>query len=190
MSDELTNRLSQNIASNLRFLRERRGLSQARLSSLADIPRSTIANIESGSGNPTLSNLSRLSAALQISIEELLSPSPEEVKLYPAETLESRREGRKGEVLVTRLIPDPTPGSEMQRLFLPPGSRFVGVPHRAGTREYLFCERGVVTLQTPGARFDLNPGDLCAFRGDQRHSYINNGQIDAVAFGVVVLSPL
>jgi quercetin dioxygenase-like cupin family protein len=63
-----------------------------------------------------------------------------------------------------------------------------GVPHTPGTREYLVCERGQLVLQAAGERFELTPGDLVAFRGDQRHSYSNPGREPAVGFSVVVLA--
>ena len=64
-----------------------------------------------------------------------------------------------------------------------------GVPHRPGTREYLACERGRLTLRAAGERFDLGPGDVAAFQGDQPHSYHNEGSVVAVGFSVVTLAP-
>ena len=49
----------------------------------------------------------------------------------------------------------------------------VGVPHTAGTREYLTCERGRIELVASGERWTLGPGDMLVFRGDQRHTYRN-----------------
>jgi quercetin dioxygenase-like cupin family protein len=64
-----------------------------------------------------------------------------------------------------------------------------GVPHRPGTREYLACERGRLTLWAGGESFELGPGDVCAFQGDQPHSYGNPGDAIAIGFSVVALSP-
>jgi quercetin dioxygenase-like cupin family protein len=40
-----------------------------------------------------------------------------------------------------------------------------------------------------GERFDLEPGDVATFPGDQAHSYQNDGRAPAVAFSVVALPP-
>jgi transcriptional regulator with XRE-family HTH domain len=64
--------LATNLADNLRRLREERGLSQQRGAELSGVPRPTWASLESGAANPTLSVLSRVAAALQVSIEELI----------------------------------------------------------------------------------------------------------------------
>ncbi len=79
---------------------------------------------------------------------------------------------------------------EIDRLELQPGARMTGVPHRPGTREYLTCERGRLSLWTEGERFDLEPGDVLAFDGDRRHSYGNEGSGVAVGFSVVALAAM
>ncbi|MEZ4247936.1 MAG: cupin domain-containing protein [Polyangiales bacterium] len=66
-----------------------------------------------------------------------------------------------------------------------------GTPHTPGTREYLACERGRIELVASGTRYVLEPGDVVAFRGDQKHSYANPGKSTAVGYSVVLLvSPL
>ena len=77
---------------------------------------------------------------------------------------------------------------EIDRFELPPKSNMVGVPHTPGTREYLTCETGRVELVAAGEKWELGPGDVIAFRGDQRHSYANPGDKKAVAYSVVVLA--
>ena len=172
----------------MRQLRRARGGTQARMAELAGLPRATWANLESGGANPTLSVLHAAATALGVSIEELVAPPRATGRRYPRAELAERR---RGKVTVRRLLPDPVPGMEIDRLELPPGGRMVGVPHTPGTREYLTCERGTIELVASGDRFLLEEGDVVAFRGDQRHSYANPGESLAVGFSVVLLvSPL
>ena len=95
---------------------------------------------------------------------------------------------KRGKVMVRRLLPDPLPGLELERMELSPGAAMSGVPHLAGTREYLTCESGQLELAAAGARFLLAPGDVVVFRGDQAHGYRNPGKSRAVAYSVVALS--
>jgi transcriptional regulator with XRE-family HTH domain len=182
--------LTANLAGNLRAVRERRGLTQSQLARLSGIPRSTVANIETGISNPTLSVLARLAAALRLSLEELLSAPRAPCRLYPRGTLPVESRGKGGRVRVHKLLPHPIPGMEIDRLELAPRERFAGVPHRPGTQEYLTCETGSLTLWVSGQRFDLSPGDVATFPGDQRHSYQNDGDTTAVGFSVVTLAPM
>jgi len=178
------------LAGNLRFLRQRRGLTQAGLAKLSGLPRSTIAQAETGSGNPTLAVLARLATSLQLTIEELLSPPHAQCRVFRKGSLPVASRGRDAAAVVQKLLPDPIPGMEIDRIELAPGARMTGVPHRPGTREYLACERGKLTLWTTGQRLDLAPGDVAAFQGDQPHSYHNDGTITAIGFSVVTLAAL
>jgi transcriptional regulator with XRE-family HTH domain len=71
MADDERTRL----AHNLRDLREVRGLTQQELSDRSGVPRPTLAHLESGQGNPTLSVLVRVAGALGIGIEAWVSAS-------------------------------------------------------------------------------------------------------------------
>lgn len=181
--------LAGHLAENLRATRQRRGLTQARLATLCGLPRSTIAQIETGAGNPTLGVLSRLAGALRLSLEELLSRPHAPCQLFAKGSLPTESRGR-GTATVRKLLPDPIPGMEIDRIELAPGGRMTGVPHRPGTREYLTCEQGHLTLRAAGVRYDLDAGDVAAFQGDQPHSYHNEGKTPAVGFSVVTLAPI
>lgn len=173
----------RNLAENARRLREARGLSQQRIAQLSGIPRPTWASLESGAANPTLSVLLKVANALSVSIEELIGAPRGDVAFLPAANVrERKRQGAR----IRPLVPDPLPGLECSRMELAPGGRMVGVPHTAGTREYLTCERGTVELVAAGTHHVLNPGDMLTFRGDQRHSYINpDPKRVAIAISVV-----
>jgi len=183
MSDDLGDR----IAKNVKQLREARELTQAQVAKLAGVPRATWTNLESGSANPTLHVLHRAATALHVSIEELLSPPRAAAHFFPLGSLPQRRQGTAS---VRKLLPDPIPGMEMDRIELPPGGRMPGVPHTSGTREYLTVESGEIELAASGEHWRLKPGDVVAFRGDQRHSYANPGLEVAIGYSVVVLAPV
>jgi len=177
--------LAQVLAENVRQLRGARGLTQAQLAKAAGVPRATWANLESGAANPTLHVLHAVAGALAVSIEELLSPPRAACVLHPRETLVSHR---RGAVSIRHLLPDPIPGSNIDRMELAPGARLTGVPHTPGSREYLTVERGSIVLAAAGERFTLREGDVVAFRGDQRHSYANPSSSEiAIGYSVVIL---
>ncbi|MCZ6650629.1 MAG: helix-turn-helix transcriptional regulator [Acidobacteria bacterium] len=56
--------------------RQRRGLSQGTVSRLAGIHPSYLSRIETGKVHPTVRTAVRIATALQISLDELLGPSP------------------------------------------------------------------------------------------------------------------
>src|SRR5262245_41170701 len=171
---------------NVRQLREARALTQAQAAKLADIPRATWANMESGSANPTLAVLHRVAEALQVSIEELITTPRAACQFYANGSLPSKV--ANGNVTVRRLLPDSIPGMEIDRMEFPAGSTLIGIPHTPGTREFLTCESGEIVLRAAGERWTLKAGDVLAFRGDQKHAYHNPGSRSAVGYSVVVLA--
>lgn len=172
------------LAANVRSLRSARGLTQAQIAKLAGVPRATWANLETGSANPTLSVLHAAARALGVSLEELLSPPRAAVTHHLAASLAIQE---RGAVRIRKLLPDPLPATMIDRMELAPGGRMTGVPHTAGTREYLTVESGEITVAVGGERFVVAPGDVLAFRGDQRHSYANLGARPAIGYSVVIL---
>jgi len=176
---------ARNLGRNLRLLRTARGVSQAQIAHAAGIPRATWSNLESGGANPTLAVLAGAAAALGVSLEELLASPHTEARLHPRDSLPVRRPGNAS---VRKLLPDPVPGTDIERMELPPGGRFTGVPHTPGTREYLTCEAGTLEVTVAGEVLLAAPGDVIAFRGDLRHAYHNPGAGVAIGYSVVVLA--
>jgi len=182
--------LGTNLAHNLKEIRELRGLTQAQLARLCEVPRSTIANIEAGDSNPTLWVLARLAGALHLSLEELLARPRARCQLFAAGSLPENEYHRSGLVRLRHLLPHPIKGMAIERMELEPAARFVGSPHAPGTQEFLYCERGRIKLWVAGDIFELERGAVAAFAGDQRHSYQNPGRTSAVGFSVVSLAPI
>jgi transcriptional regulator with XRE-family HTH domain len=179
--------LPARLGTNVRHLRQARGLTQQQMAKLSRLPRATWANLESGTANPTLAVLHAVAVALQVSLEELVAKPRADAKHYPRGTLASRK---RGNVTVRSLLPDNVPGMVLERLELPPRERLIGVPHTPGTREYLTSEVGLIELVASGETYRVAPGDVVVFRGDQRHSYLNPGEEPAVGYSVVMLEPV
>jgi transcriptional regulator with XRE-family HTH domain len=173
MSDPLADRLAKNV----RQLRQARGFTQQRIAKLSELPRATWANIESGTANPTLTVLYRVARALQVPLEELIATPRADGKVYRAGSLPTRV---RGKVTVSSLLPDNIPGTTIERIELPVGTRLIGVPHTPGTREYLRCETGELELVAACETYRHEPGDVVDFRGDQNNSYTNHGKSVAV----------
>ena len=178
---------SGHLTDNLRHLREVRGLSQAQIARLAGVPRATWTHLESGAANPTLAVLVKVANALQVRLEELLSPARSPVRQVKEAQLVSRK---RGEVTVRKLLPETLAGLDLERMIFPARARLVGVPHTDGTREYLTCERGGLELVVAGATWKLSPGDVVVFRGNQKHQYFNPGSTEAIAYSVIAFAPV
>src|SRR5438105_4931906 len=153
----MSDQVAQHIATNVKQLRQARSFTQEQLARLSGVPRATWANLESGAANPTIAVLLKVAGALQVSVEELLAAPRATARLYEASELPVRQ---RGEVELRQLLPEPIPGTMIERMVLPPRARMSGVPHMPGTREYLTAERGEVELVVSGKRWHLRAGDV------------------------------
>jgi XRE family transcriptional regulator, regulator of sulfur utilization len=180
--------VSAYLADNLVALRKRSGLSQQRLAKKADIPRSTLTHIESGAGNPSLTNLCKLAGALGVGVEELLSRPRNDCSLLRKDDVPiHKRSG--GKIQVYKLMPDKVRGIEIDKMTFAQGASMAGRPHVEGTKEYLVGLTGKVTVSVAGSNWEVAKGDVLAFPGDQKHGYRNSGGAKAEALSIVLPIP-
>ena len=175
------------LAENLRRLREEQNFTQDSLASKSGVPRSSLATIESGAGNPSVSSLIKIARALQVSLDELISKPRPRIQLIKKNDIKSNtRSG--GQVVQYKLLPDPIHGMEIDKIELQPKALMKGIPHIRHTREYLSCIEGEIILSCEGEKFHLYRGDLLAFPGDVPHSYYNPTDRIALCFSTVVIA--
>ena len=178
---------ANHLARNLVSLRHTRGLTQDSLARQAAVPRSTIANLESGEGNPSLSVLVKVATALAVAIDELLASPRGMVRRWKADAIGLKTKGRG--LTIRPLVPEPVPDSMMEVMDFAPGAVMGGTPHLPGTREFFTCLDGRVLILVARDRYELETGDVLAFPGNLPHSYQNaHGVETARGVSVVILA--
>lgn len=177
------------LAQNLRYLRKQKNWSQQQLAERAELPRTTLTHIESGQGNPSLANLVKLSAALGVGVDELLSRPRSSCQLIPAADIPVRSRSQ-GRVKLHHLLPDALKGIAIDRMEFASQAGFGGQPHLPGTKEYLIVLQGEVAVYVAGELYQVTQGDVFAFPGNQAHSYSNLHTEPAMAISVVIPVPV
>lgn len=186
MTDD-TERVGAHLARNLASLRHARRLTQDGLATAAAVPRSTIANLESGDANPSLAVLVKVATALQVPIDELLASPRAKVRRWRAEDVGLHQRGRG--ITERPLVPEPVPDQMCSLMDFAPGAVMGGTPHLPGTREFFTCLEGRVNLFVAGDRYALDTGDVLAFPGNLPHSYQNaEAALPARGVSLVVLA--
>jgi len=163
--------VAAHLARNLETLRRVRALTQDALARSAGLPRSTIANLESGEGNPSLTVLVKVAGALGVPIDELLGAPRAHVRHWAGADIAAQTKGRG--VTLRPLVPEPVPDEQLTVMDFEPRASMRGTPHLPGTREFFTCLTGRVTIFVAGDRHDLAEGDVLAFPGNVAHSYQN-----------------
>ena len=179
--------VATHLARNLASLRHARTLTQEALARAAEVPRSTIANLESGGGNPSLTVLVKVANALDVPIDELLAAPRAKVRKWAAADITKSIKGRG--ISLRSLVPEPIPEEVLTLMDFEPEGAMRGTPHLPGTREFFTCLAGQVTIFVTGERHDLRAGDVLAFPGNVQHSYQNpDAQRSARGVSVVILA--
>ncbi len=179
--------IAAHLARNLTALRHVRTLTQGALAKSSGLPRSTIANLESGVGNPSLTVLLKVANALGVPIDELLASPRAKVRKWSEADISSQSRGNG--VTLRPLIPEPVPEEMLSVMDFAPSGAMRGTPHLPGTREYFTCLEGQVTIFVAGERHDLAQGEVLAFPGNMPHSYRNaDAKRNARGVSVVILA--
>ncbi len=158
MSDNISTRL----ATNLKRLRTQKGWSQQALADESGVPRPTLAHLESGAANPTLSVVSRVAKCLGVSLDGLLEEDGAGVRVLDVSEL---RTERRRNTKVTRLVPEGV-GRDVffERIVAKNGGRWdVRVPD--GMVDVLACERGQVAISNAEREVTLGSERVALVRG-------------------------
>ena len=69
----MSNNSKSKIGNNIKKIRQEKGISQDRLSKLADLSLNTVVNVESGANhNPTIETLSKIAKGLSVGVDNLI----------------------------------------------------------------------------------------------------------------------
>jgi transcriptional regulator with XRE-family HTH domain len=160
------------IAASLRRERERLGLSLTELARRAGVAKSTLSQLESGAGNPSVETLWALAVVLDVPFSRLVDPPV----AAPVRVI------RAGERVV---IPsDTAPFTGTLIAACPPGARrdlhvITGEPgpartahaHINGTTEHMLVTAGRWRAGPLDSPVELALGDYARFPGDREHTY-------------------
>lgn len=159
------------IATALRRERDRAGLSLTEVARRAGIAKSTLSQLESGTGNPSIETLWALGVALGVQFSQLVDPVAPQVRVLRAG--EGATVGSDLADYTATLLSASPPGSQRDVYILrvEPGSRREADPHLAGSVEHIIVASGRLRTGPQPSPIELEPGDYAAFPGDVPHFY-------------------
>jgi transcriptional regulator with XRE-family HTH domain len=159
------------VSLSLRRERARAGMSLTELAKRAGIAKSTLSQLESGAGNPSLETLWALGTALGITLGRLIDPPRGGVQVI-----------RAGEGVVMHAERDPyeaamlascPPGArrDIYRVVAGPGAAHLAQAHTPGTVEHVILGTGRVLAGPQGEAVELGPGDYLRYPSDVPHVF-------------------
>ena len=159
------------IAASLRRERRRTGLSLTEVARRAGIAKSTLSQLESGTGNPSVETLWAICVALDVPFSRLFDPPRPYTQVFRA------HEGptiaaAEADYLATLLAACP-PGArrDIYRIQAEPGHPRASEPHMPGVVEHVVLSTGRALVGVTGEPVELAPGDYIRYPGDVAHVF-------------------
>jgi len=159
------------LSAAIRRERERLGLSVTELARRAGIAKSTLSQLETGSGNPSLETLWSLAMALDVPVSRLISQPRQHVQVIRANegvTTISEQANYAATLLATC---PPGAQRDIYRLRVQPGETRVSRPHMPGTIEHVIISSGRARIGPTEQPVELSAGDYISYSADREHIF-------------------
>jgi transcriptional regulator with XRE-family HTH domain len=159
------------IAASLRRERRRTGLSLTEVARRAGIAKSTLSQLESGTGNPSLETLWAICVVLDVPFSRLLDPPRPHTQVIRAQEGPTVA-AAQADYQATLLAACP-PGArrDVYRIAAEPGQARASQPHGPGVLEHVVIGAGRALVGVAGEAAELGPGDYIRYPGDVPHIF-------------------
>jgi len=174
-------RVSEALAERIRAFRQQQKLSLDALARRAGVSKGMLVEIEKGAANPSIAILCKLSAAMGVSVADIVDvASKPGVHVIPENEILTLWTGEKGGS--ARLLAG-TSGPDMVELWrweMFPGERFTSPGHPQGTFELFHVEQGQLTINIDAHEFVLPKGHSAVAKTDVPHHYANESKAKVI----------
>lgn len=159
------------IASALRRERQKADISLTELARRAGVAKSTLSQLESATGNPSVETLWALSVALDVPFALLVQPARPQVQLVRAGE-GPRFAADRADYLATVLSTSPPNARrDLYLITAEPGPARESEPHMPGVVEHVVLSAGRAMVGPSDGPVELAPGDYIAYPGDLPHVF-------------------
>jgi transcriptional regulator with XRE-family HTH domain len=159
------------IAASLQRERRRAGLSLAETARRAGIAKSTLSQLESGTGNPSVETLWALSVTLDVPFAQLVDPPRPQVQVIRAGEGLTFSAERSDYVATLLASCPPHARRDIYVVSAQPGSARESEPHMPGVIEHVVLSTGRAEVGLTDDPVELRPGDYVAYPGDLAHVF-------------------
>lgn len=173
-----------NASQRTREYRQQMGLSLRELARRANVSASFLQQLESGTSNASIASLQKISAALGVSLAQLLAPHTEPTKgvLRSADRPIYSTDG--GAVKYVLSLPPIVDVEIYQVVFSPGGSTGSSTYKHDNCQEFLIVTSGTVTLWLEDQKYTLGVNDSIEYRSSTPHRVVNETDEDATVIWV------
>ncbi|UPY95857.1 XRE family transcriptional regulator [Pectobacterium sp. 21LCBS03] len=159
------------LAVSIRRERERLNLSVTELAKRAGLAKSTLSQLETGIGNPSLETLWALAMALDVQVSQLIGQPRQHVQVIRANE-GAATYSEQANYAATLLAACPAGAQrDIYRLKVQPGEARISQPHRPGTVEHVILSSGRARIGPVTQPVELSAGDYISYSADVPHLF-------------------
>ena len=159
------------IARSLHRERTRTGLSLSEVAKRAGIAKSTLSQLEAGSGNPSVETLWALSVVLDVPFSRLVEPPRPRVQVIRAGEGPAVYSERANYVATLLASCPPNARRDLYLITAEPGPARESDPHMPGVVEHVVLAAGRARVGPADDPVEVAPGDYVAYPGDGDHVF-------------------
>lgn len=159
------------IATSLRRERERAGLTLTDLAGRAGVAKSTLSQLESAAGNPSIETVWALGVALDVPFARLVEPERPQVQVIRAGEGPAVHSEHADYVATLLASCPPNARRDLYLITVQPGTPRESEPHMPGVIEHVVLASGRARTGPRQDPVDLRPGDYIAYPGDAAHIF-------------------
>jgi transcriptional regulator with XRE-family HTH domain len=172
MEQQSVDTFVRTVAANVRALRMQADMTLADLASAAGLGKSTLAQLESGKGNPSVETLWAIAAALQVPFARIVDEQRPSLRVVRAADVPPMHSAETPGWAGRLLTASHGRGTfDLYALDLEKGAVRHADPHHAGVLEHLVVVVGRLRAGPQDAPVLLEAGDLITFGADVPHIY-------------------
>ena len=151
--------------------RKRLGISVSELSRRASLAKSTLSQLEAGTGNPSVETLWSIANALNVPVSNLIDPPKDGVVVVRADEGETTYANNAdyGAVLLANCPRNMK--RDIYRITVQPGTPHISKAHPSGTKEHLILISGKATLGPINETKEIQIGDYITYPADIEHTF-------------------
>ena len=181
--------LSQNVAINLKRLRQSKGMSLDRLAEQTGVSKSMLGQIERGESNPTVDTVGKIVSGLRITFDDLIDEPHEPVYQVGYDEIIPTKDVNGQYKVYTYFSFSEKRRFEIYMIEIEPGGAYESGSHGEKTEEYITVIQGELTMSISGIEYRMSEKDAMRFDSDTKHIYRNDGNEKTVIMVYFVFSP-
>lgn len=177
------------IAWNLKKLRTQRNLTLGQLSSVCNISKAMLAEIEKGNSNPTINTILKIANGLNVPYTSLMEEIENNTTLVLKNDAIMQSEETKHYRIYCYFKTDHTRNFEIFYAELDGKSSNASIGHSPKSQEFIFVMSGELVIEVGGESFTMTERDALTFASSREHVYLNNRE-ETARFMIINYYPL